>query len=67
MGQAKEFKCKECGNVWTRYMSVGFDMEPISSSKEDNITGEADEIIKCPACDSINYEDASEGTTIMWD
>lgn len=20
MGQAKEFKCKECGNVWTHYM-----------------------------------------------
>ncbi len=33
MGQAKEFKCKECGNVWTHYMGVGFDMEPISSSK----------------------------------
>ena len=67
MGQGKELKCKECGNVWTHYMGVGCEMIPICGSKEKNITGDVDGIIKCPVCDSISYEDASDGIIFMWD
>lgn len=67
MGHALEYKCKDCGNIWTHYAGVGFEMKPISGSKEDNITGDADKTIKCPLCDSTNFEEASDGITILWD
>lgn len=67
MGVAKELKCRKCGNVWTHYMGVGFNMEPVSGSKERNFTGEADETIKCPVCNSTDFEDAPVGEIFLWD
>lgn len=67
MGQAKELKCKDCGNRWMHYMGVGFMMEPVKGSKKNNITGEADKVLKCPQCGSQKLEDVEDGLIIMWD
>ena len=67
MGQTKEIKCRECGNIWTHYEGVGFMMKPIKGSKKSNTTGDADKVIKCPQCGSQNYEDVKNGIIEMWD
>lgn len=67
MGQTKELKCEDCGNIWTHFSGVGFTMKPIKGSKKDNITGDADKVIKCPQCESQNYGDVEGGVEDMWD
>ena len=67
MGEIKELKCKDCGNVWTHYMGVGFKMKPVRGSKKDNITGDADKVIKCPKCDSRNFNEEEDRLIGMWD
>lgn len=66
MGQGKQLKCKQCGNEWTHYYGVGFDNVKIEGSKENNTTGDADEIIACPKCGSQEFEEPSE-IILMWD
>lgn len=66
MGYGKQLKCKNCGNEWTHFEGVGFKGEPIKGSKSNNITGDADGSIKCPACGSTNF-DKEEDVVLLWD
>ena len=67
MGEYRYHKCRNCGNFWKHFMGVGFLLEPIKGSREWNTTGDADEIIRCPKCDSTDFcfdPDAVDG---LWD
>ncbi len=67
MGQTKQIKCKECRNIWTHYAGVGFTMKPVKGSKMNNTTGDADIVLKCPQCESQNFEDVKNGIIEMFD
>jgi DNA-directed RNA polymerase subunit RPC12/RpoP len=66
MGQTKNYKCKQCGNEWTHYAGVGLQNKKIKGSKADNTTGDADKVVKCPKCDSIDFENVG-GIVMMFD
>ena len=66
MGQTKNYKCKQCGNEWTHYAGVGFQNKKIKGSKADNTAGDADKVVKCPKCDSIDFENVG-GIVMMFD
>lgn len=66
MGQTKNYKCAQCGNVWIHYCGVGFLNKKIKGSKKDNTTGDADKVVKCPKCGSSYYEE-TDGPIIMFD
>ena len=68
MGIGKQLKCKQCGNKWTHYCGVGFESVKIKGSKKNNTTGDADNIIACPKCESQEFEETSEiFFKILWD
>ena len=67
MGEFKQLECRECGNIWVHYIGVGFMMKPVKGSKKNNMTGDADKVLKCPQCGSQKFNEVENGLKGMWD
>ena len=65
MGKLYTLQCEHCGNEWDHYEGVGDSLQPYAiEDLEGNETCDTQGDIKCPNCQSTEWEAIDEGS---WD